>query len=329
MSSLSLSSSSPFIGQPTILPYFGGEAGEICRVGVVSEWELQNTTTKITLQSVMETDLYQQAKLMCEPEIESYNRASGIVCLLEQDENYFEGNLTYNTFWSDEGGGFYFDGLYDLATMFAQTSNFTELGAGANCLADCYTGLGPGCNELYSEGWLTNYGKIPVDQYCDEQWFGIDNGYNAIKLCAAKAIGGDDDDDDDDDNTNYNDDDANANSTLSSSSSGGDDELDEKFQPTKKDMVSFFEQTQFTEGQCAYKYCNIPLANAIEELVCDPAVNISDIVTAINTSSITDNNVTPYLEDKSDSSSNKSKIGGITIGSSIVGTVGLLITTLF
>ena len=328
MSSLSLSSSSPFTGQPTILPYFGGEAGEVCRVGVVSEWESQSTTTKSELQFVMETELYQKAKLMCELEIESYNRASGIVCLLEQDENYFDGNLTYNTFWSgsEEGGGFYFDGSYDLATMFAQTTNFTELGAGANCLADCYTGLGPGCNELYSQGWLTNYGKIPVDQYCDEQWFGIDNAYNAIKLCAAKAIGGDDDDDDDDDddNTNYNDDDAN--STLSS---GGDDELDEKFQPTKKDMVSYFEQIQFTEGQCAYNYCNIPLANAIEELVCNPAVNVSEIVVAINTSSTSD--VTPYYEDdknKSDSSSSKSKIGGMTIiGSSIVGIVGLIIIT--
>jgi hypothetical protein len=46
----------------------------------------------------METDLYHKAKLMCELEIESYNRASGIVCLLEQDENYFDGNLTYNSF---------------------------------------------------------------------------------------------------------------------------------------------------------------------------------------------------------------------------------------
>jgi hypothetical protein len=95
--------------------------------------------------------------------------------------------------------------------------------------------------------------------------------------------------------------------------------------------VSYFEQIQFTEGLRAYKYCNIPLANAIEELVCDPAVNVSEIVVAINTSSISD--VTPYYEDdknKSDSSSSKSKVGGITIiGSIIVGIVGLIIITLF
>jgi hypothetical protein len=166
------------------LPYFGGAEGEACRVAAVEAWRAQNSTLKAELEAVMETDLYQIAKSYCQPQIELYNVASGVVCLLEKStEGQY--NLTYGEFWLN--GNIYFDGDYDLATMFSQTSNFTQVGSMSSCLADCYTGTGSGCIEL--EPWLTNYGKVTTDQYCQQQWGGIDAGYNVIKLCAAKAIG--------------------------------------------------------------------------------------------------------------------------------------------
>ncbi|KAL3784624.1 hypothetical protein ACHAW5_003425 [Stephanodiscus triporus] len=167
-----------------ILPYFGGAEGEACRVAAVDAWRAQNSTLKAELDAVMETDLYQIAKSHCQPQIELYNVASGVTCLIEKSTKG-QYNLTYGGFWDD--GGIYFDGDYDLATMFSQTSNFTEAGDGTPCISDCYTGTGLGC--LYLKPWITNYGKITTEQYCQEAWGGIDTGYNMIKLCAAKAIG--------------------------------------------------------------------------------------------------------------------------------------------
>jgi hypothetical protein len=171
----------------TILPYFGDAEGEACRVAAVDAWRAQNSTYKAELDAVMETDLYQIAMSHCQPQIELYNMASGVTCLLQKSEpgHY---NLTYGEFWwSDEiSGDVLFDGHYDLATMFPQTSNFTEVGTVKSCLADCYTGAGSGCLEW--KPLLTNYGKITREQYCQEAWGGIDTGYNMIKLCAAKAI---------------------------------------------------------------------------------------------------------------------------------------------
>ena len=93
----------------SILPYFGGTAGEECRVATVDKWKAQNSTLKTTLDAIIVTDLYKTVSSYCQNEIDLYNRASGTVCLLEKDKDY---NLTYETFWdpSGGGGGFYFDG---------------------------------------------------------------------------------------------------------------------------------------------------------------------------------------------------------------------------
>ena len=79
-----------------------------------------------------------------------YNRAAGVVCLLDKSMVPEKYNMTYGEFWGN--GDVYFDGDYDLATMFSQTANFTEVGDGSSCLMDCYTGAGSGCleNEPYS-----------------------------------------------------------------------------------------------------------------------------------------------------------------------------------
>ena len=128
-----------------------------CRVAVVTAWKEKNTTIQAALDAIMSTDLFKTAQSHCQAEIERYNRASGVVCLLDKESSYAY-EFTYNSFWGSDDG-YYFDGDYDLATMFPQTANFTKIGDFAPCLADCYTGLGNGCELFKSQGWMTNYGN--------------------------------------------------------------------------------------------------------------------------------------------------------------------------
>ena len=229
--SLSLSLSCSLVSQ-TIIPL-------ACRVAVVTAWKEKNTTIQAALDAVMSTDLFKTAQSHCQAEIEMYNRASGVVCLLDKESGY-DYEFTYNSFWGSDDG-YYFDGDYDLATMFPQTANFTKIGDFAPCLADCYTGLGNGCDLYKSQGWMTNYGKVPTSEYCDMHWAAIDNGYNAIKLCAAQAV---------------------ANPSIDNTQEEG---------KIKEDIVSAFQIVQATEGECAYKYCNKPVADAIESTICPNA----------------------------------------------------------
>jgi len=209
-------------------------AGEACRAAAVSKWVEAGTPLKLQLDAVMTTDLFQTAKSRCQPQIDLYNEAAAQVCLLETTEGP---PWTYNEFWAADGpdqdsnGAVYFDGDYDLATMFGQTQNFTDIGSAAVCLADCYTGLGPGCDVIKEQGWMVNYGKVPVSNYCDMQWAGIDNGYDDIKLCASEAIADPD--------------------TV-----------------TKEEFVNHFRLIQATAHQCRYKYCYPALAAQIEDQVC-------------------------------------------------------------
>ena len=54
--------------------------------------------------------------------------------------------------------------------------------AGAECVvAGVREGWGVG-------GRQTNHGKVMTEKYCSLTWIGIDQGYNEIKLCTAKAI---------------------------------------------------------------------------------------------------------------------------------------------
>jgi hypothetical protein len=212
-----------------MLPYFGGAAGEACRVAAVAAWEAQNSTQKQNLEAVMSTELFQTAASYCQPQIDMYNQASAVVCLLERQNNY---SVTYAAFW--EGGDFFFDGAYDLASMFAPTANFTQIGGFATCGADCYTGIGSGCDGLSPDLWMTNYGKISVEEYCDTRWAGIDAGYLAVKLCAAKAI------------------------AQPAEDSG----------ISKEDYVETFQFVQATEGECVYKFCSPSLSDAIEASIC-------------------------------------------------------------
>ena len=65
----------------------------------------------------MATDLYRKAANYCAAEIFLYNRAFGLVCLLEEESNF---NTTYARFWggdNSEYGYVYYDGAYALATM--------------------------------------------------------------------------------------------------------------------------------------------------------------------------------------------------------------------
>mmetsp|Transcript_3298 Transcript_3298/g.4885 ORF Transcript_3298/g.4885 Transcript_3298/m.4885 type:complete len:257 (+) Transcript_3298:143-913(+) len=229
------------MNESSILPYFSGAAGEACRAAAVSKWVEASTPLKLQLDAVMTTDLFQMVKSRCQSQIDLYNEAAAMVCLLETTEGP---PWTYDEFWAAEpdqnsNGAIYFDGDYDLATMFGQTQNFTDIGSAAVCLADCYTGLGPGCDVFKEQGWMVNYGKVSVANYCDMQWAGIDNGYNAIKLCASKAIANPD--------------------TI-----------------TKEEFVNNFRSIQATEQQCWYKYCYPALATQIEDQVCTMTTTSGD-----------------------------------------------------
>ena len=257
---------------PAILPYFGGTVGEICRVTAIEAWKSLQDATKVTLDTIIETNaLYALAHARCQPEIEMYNRAAAVVCLLEQEQQQQTDTggdaaspFTYGSFWGPTYGGYTLDGAYDLASMFPQTNNFTQVGGYAPCLADCYTGLGDGCALYKSQGWLSNFGQVPVEDYCELQWAGIDNGYNAIKLCAAEAI-------------------AVANpAPLEQLSTGVSNSTSmtttipatptNQTTTTKQDIVEAFQVVQATEGECAYKYCHPTVAAAIENSVC-PSTN--------------------------------------------------------
>ena len=178
--------------------YFPGEEGEQCRSNLVKEWlstgegdrtslnpNYDDGATKERLDNVMSTELYKRAKDKCGAEIELYNRASGVVCLLESQASY---DLNYTDFWM--GGAYFLDGEFDLATMFKYTANFTQIVIDPGfCLADCYFGSkygGETCAD--NKSWMKNYGKITLEQYCTMEWGRIDQAYFSLKLCAAEAI---------------------------------------------------------------------------------------------------------------------------------------------
>ena len=122
-------------------------------------------------------------------------------------------------------------GNYDLATMFSQTSNFTKTGAITPCYADCYVGGGGGCQELKKMGFLKYYGEISVAQYCGMNFASIDQGYSAIKPCAAEAIG-------------------------------------RPMELSREAFVGVFQSQVSTNLICTYKYCNPVVYSAIKEDVC-------------------------------------------------------------
>ena len=184
-----------------ILPYFGGAEGEACRVAGIKAWKSDIVTgtqsnwstfvppathkgLKDDLDAVMQTELYQTAKSYCQPEINLYNRAAGVVCLLEKSMMPEKYNMTYGKVWGN--GDLCFDGNYNLTTMFSQTANFTEVGDSISCLMDCYTGTSSGCFELGP--YSPNVGKVMAEQFCKLEWRLINNGYKEIEFCAAKAI---------------------------------------------------------------------------------------------------------------------------------------------
>ena len=63
---------------------------------------------KDDLDAAMQMELYQTAKSYCQPEIDLYNRAAGVVCLLEKSMMPEKYNMTYGEVWGNED--LYFDG---------------------------------------------------------------------------------------------------------------------------------------------------------------------------------------------------------------------------
>ena len=182
------------MGSSVELPYFGGEEGRGCVLKHLEKFQASQSPKKEELASVMASDLYQTALSRCGGEIEVYNRAGGLVCLLEEESS---SNITYAKFWDGSDvraplteyqytGYAYYDGEYDLATMFGYTNNFTSLAYPTTCVADCYTGEGKGCSDLAP--YLPLSGTISKEQLCGLQWTEIEYAYQSLRVCASKAI---------------------------------------------------------------------------------------------------------------------------------------------
>ena len=75
--------------------------------------------------------------------------------------------------------------------QFTYFANFTEAGDRVSCIADCYVapGGGQGCGTLIPL-YYPYVGTVSSNTYCAMQWDLIDQGFNKLKVCAAKAIGG-------------------------------------------------------------------------------------------------------------------------------------------
>lgn len=225
----------------------------MCRRKLVEHWEeLVKPNGEVTvgeatlnyqaLQDVMKSDRFKVARSLCQPEIELYNRAAAIVCSLESSE-VKKHDLTYTEAWG--GSAQFMDGEYDLATskwailpiscllllsithihipfhdhlfqVFVYTDKFRDVGATSTCLVDCQIG-GDGCKEL--EMWLPHFGDTSAEQYCSLKWYGIDNAYGDLKICAAKAIG-------------------------------------ESSLLTKDEYVDAFTASHLSQLNCAYDYCH-------------------------------------------------------------------------
>ena len=172
-------------GQPAIPPYFGGSKGEALRLAAVQAWEAQNSTYYQQLSSIMATDTYKIAASYCRNFINHYNEVSAAVMYLEDQA---KPAVTYEDFWGL--GASVVDGAYDFASHFIYYANFTAVYSRVSCLADCYVapGGGDGCASLVD--YYPNVGTISPDTYCSLQWDLIDQGFNKLKICGAKAIGG-------------------------------------------------------------------------------------------------------------------------------------------
>eukprot|EP00986_Skeletonema_menzelii_P021210 scaffold33659_cov148-Skeletonema_menzelii.AAC.2 len=133
----------------------------------------------------MATDAYKIAASYCANFIDHYNEVSAAVMYLEDQAKPV---VTYEDFWGL--GASVVDGAYDFASQFLYFNNFTAVGNRVSCLADCYVAPdgGEGCAAMAD--WMPNLGTISPETYCSLQWDLIDQGFNKLKICGAKAIGG-------------------------------------------------------------------------------------------------------------------------------------------
>lgn len=173
-------------------------AAEACRVAALAEWVTSNSSEVGTFQSIQQTnDLFAIAEFYCQGYIKAYNIAAGGTCILQQQplpsSSSDEGltNVTYTDFWEGAGN---MDGSYSLAGIFYRTDNFTLSPSLNLCNNDCYVSKGgsPGC--IHGQSFVPLIGQISQSYVCYNDWSGMDNAWNELRVCAATAVFDSDDD---------------------------------------------------------------------------------------------------------------------------------------
>mmetsp|Transcript_13592 Transcript_13592/g.29554 ORF Transcript_13592/g.29554 Transcript_13592/m.29554 type:complete len:271 (+) Transcript_13592:59-871(+) len=168
---------------------------ERCRLTAVSEWVASKSALQQSLLQIIEGDaLFDIAASSCRGEVDAYNHAAATTCYLSSHPSDSESNSTtadaigYTEFW--EVGASDMDGMYTLAWDFYATSNFTTTPPLNVCSNDCYVSPGgvPGC--ISGASWITEIGQLSQRHVCENEWFGIDNAWNNLRVCAATALVG-------------------------------------------------------------------------------------------------------------------------------------------
>ena len=178
-------------------------AAEACRVVAFTERVTSNSTSLQgefaveKLQSIQQTnELFAIAEAKCEGYIKAYNIAAGRTCILQQqwssssslsssDDN-LTNNVTYTEFWEGEGANM--DGSYTLAAILAYTDDFTSIAKLNLCANDCYVSEAgePGC--LFGQSVIPLIGQKSQSHVCYSDWAGMDNAWNELQVCAARAV---------------------------------------------------------------------------------------------------------------------------------------------
>lgn len=183
----------------------------------LDEWIELDTRLKGYLDNIMTFDEYKTVEERCESELKSYTEVAEKSCQLEKQ---YDSPLNYGDRWllsssvnkllndGSHNGAPYLDGRYRLAIMFDTTGLLKSLfPPPLTCYADCYTGIGNGCDPLLSLRPLVYHNNdynvttwfvkpeevddVPPELYCNVEWGNIDQAAIDLKLCAVEALGDD------------------------------------------------------------------------------------------------------------------------------------------
>ena len=175
------------------------------------KWVELNTELQEYLDAIMSTDISKTVSEDCKSEINAYTESAEKSCQLER---LYDSPWNYGDMWlastttyklmndGSDNGAAYLDGHYRLATILDTTVYLSEVFPPPfTCYADCYTGIGNGCETLLSLApseysvnpqnvttWFVEpESSISPNMYCKVAWGTVDQAYIDLKVCAANS----------------------------------------------------------------------------------------------------------------------------------------------